>query len=371
VLEGQAEGLNLINLLASQWGDLFTNIGDLRDVPLNSQDGETVVWMGTENRQHLLGHINLLGGHGDPVVPFAAAGPEPSYLGDPVWSSIADWAEACRRREGVVVLPHFPYPQAEFAADVVLGKIDALEMYPWTIDENFNALNYRVWYRLLNCGYRLPAVGGTDKMIATTPIGYNRTYANIGDEEFSFAAWARAIRRGNTFATTGPLLFFQVDGHPPGEEITLGTGGGTVEARAEARCFLPIHRLDLVMNGQVVASREERGGAHELSLNVKLHVPGAAWLAARCYSREGPLRMFPADCAIAAHTSPVYVRVPGQELFSEPAAAYMLTLIEGCQTWLETVAIRPGPERYARIREILDAAHAKLHSRMFRKASSR
>ena len=29
VLEGQAEGLNFINLLAAQWGDLFTNVGDL------------------------------------------------------------------------------------------------------------------------------------------------------------------------------------------------------------------------------------------------------------------------------------------------------------------------------------------------------
>jgi hypothetical protein len=29
VLEGQAEGLNLISLLAAQWGDLFTNVGDL------------------------------------------------------------------------------------------------------------------------------------------------------------------------------------------------------------------------------------------------------------------------------------------------------------------------------------------------------
>jgi hypothetical protein len=28
-LEAQGEGVNLVNLLASQWGDLFTNVGDL------------------------------------------------------------------------------------------------------------------------------------------------------------------------------------------------------------------------------------------------------------------------------------------------------------------------------------------------------
>ena len=33
ILEGQAEGLNLVNLLAAQWGDLFTNVGDLPSGP--------------------------------------------------------------------------------------------------------------------------------------------------------------------------------------------------------------------------------------------------------------------------------------------------------------------------------------------------
>src|SRR5207247_1747455 len=69
VLEGQAEGLSLINLLAAQWGDLFTNVGDFFQGPLSSRDGETIVWPGTENRQHILGHLGLLGGHGAPVYP--------------------------------------------------------------------------------------------------------------------------------------------------------------------------------------------------------------------------------------------------------------------------------------------------------------
>src|SRR5205823_6125158 len=61
VLEAQAEGLNLINLLAAQWGDLFTNVGDIRNEPLVSRDKETMVWVGSENRQHILVHIAMLG----------------------------------------------------------------------------------------------------------------------------------------------------------------------------------------------------------------------------------------------------------------------------------------------------------------------
>ena len=86
ILEGQAEGLNLINLLAAQWGDLYTNVGDLAHGPVTSRDGETMVWPGTENRHHLMGHIGLLGGKGKPVFPLAGGFPygyDEAYLGGP------------------------------------------------------------------------------------------------------------------------------------------------------------------------------------------------------------------------------------------------------------------------------------------------
>jgi hypothetical protein len=43
------------------------------------------------------------------------------------------------------------------------------------------------YYRYLNSGYRLPLVGGTDKMSSAVPVGLYRTYARL-DEEFSYEA---------------------------------------------------------------------------------------------------------------------------------------------------------------------------------------
>ncbi|PYV89468.1 MAG: hypothetical protein DMG05_13610 [Acidobacteria bacterium] len=349
VLEGQAEGLNLINLLAAQWGDLFTNVGDLSQGPLTSRDGEMMVWVGTENRQHLLGHLGLLGVKGRPVFPMSAGGPGESYLGDPLWSNLGDWTEACRKREGLVVAVHFPYPTAELAADIVLGKIDAVELYPF--GEHFNTLRFLDWYRYLNCGYRLPAVGGTDKMGAYMPAGANRTYAYLGQDEFSFANFAKAVRRGNTFMTTGPLLLLRADGQMPGAEIKLGAGGG-----------VPFHRLEVVLNGRVVASREESAGSHEMTLREKVSLSGSGWLAARCASKMGPTTGW--GLGIQAHTSPVYVSVPGQELFSAPAASYFLTLIDGAETWARNLATRADPERMARALQVFIDAREHLHRRL-------
>lgn len=88
---------------------------------------------------------------------------------------------------------------------------------------------FRYVHHCLNCGYRLPAVGGSDKMGTYILVGANRTYAYLGQSEVSFANWAEAVRRGNTFSTTGPLLLFSVDGRMPGDEIRLKAGGGTLE----------------------------------------------------------------------------------------------------------------------------------------------
>jgi hypothetical protein len=120
---------------------------------------------------------------------------------------------------------HFPYPAGEQAADIVLGKFDAVELFP-----DFG-LRFLHWYRALNCGYRLPAVGGTGKMGAGTPVGGNRTYARLGGEPVNPANWARAVCNGNTFMTTGPLLLFEADGRAPGREIRWGQGGGSIMER--------------------------------------------------------------------------------------------------------------------------------------------
>ena len=365
LLEAGAEGLNLVNLLAAQWGDLFTNVGDITNEPLLSRDKETMVWVGSENRQHILGHIGMLGPQA-PVFPMSAAGVDESYLGDPVWNSMAHWADACRERGGLAVSVHFPYPTGEIAADVALGKIDAVELWPQhpagAKAGHFNFLRFLDWYRYLNCGYRLPAAGGTDKMGAYMPVGTNRTYAYIGKEEFNFPNWAKAVRSGNTFVTSGPMLLFQADGHPPGQEISLGAGGGTIEAHASVKSFVPFNRLEIVLNGQVVASREAASGTREMTLTEKIRVPGPAWMAARCSSQLGPVTSW--EFMVQAHTSPVYLVVPGQELFSAQTAAYMLKLIDGSQAFVENLATRPDPERFARVRRVFEDARAELHRRL-------
>lgn len=96
---------------------------------------------------------------------------------------------------------------------------------------------------------------------------------------------------------------------PPGAELIFGAGGGTVEVTADAQCFVPFHRLEVIYNGKVVAAREEAAGARSMRLTEKIKVPGPGWLGARCSSQLGPVTDW--NFKIAAHTSPIYVSMYG------------------------------------------------------------
>jgi len=363
-LQGQGEGLNLINLLASQWGRLFTNVGDITGEAALEKEN-TLVWVGTENRNHMLGHISMLGTHGQPVYPMCCGGPAEAYLGDPDERTMAEWADECRRKEGVVIRPHFPQPNLENPVDIILGKIDALELrnYDTPGSAPLDAYMLREYYRYLNCGYRVACVGGTDKMYAGMPVGGVRTYARLDkNRAFDFKNWAAAVRAGRTYSTSGPLIELTVDGHTMGEEIRLRGGRGTVEVHAAAESAWPIHRLEVVRNGQIAASTVRKEGARRLEIRTRIPIEGSSWLAARCGSTLQAIHVWPVY--LSAHTSPVYITASGKRLFSPSDATYMLTLIDGGLTYLDTLSVRYSEKRHREMKAIYRKAREALRSRM-------
>jgi len=363
-LEGQAEGLNLINLLASQWGRLFTNVADITGELSGVSRQDTLVWVGTENRNHLLGHISMLGTHGDPVFPMCDGGPGEAYIGDPEIMTLTEWAQTCRERDGVVIRPHFPSPVCEEPVYFALGQLDGAELRRYGDPaESLDEFCYTEWYRYLNCGYRVAAVGGTDKMSAGMPVGGARTYARLDpNDEFSFANWGKAVRAGRTFTSSGPIVDLRVEGRELGDLIHLPSGGGTLEVEAVAECIWPIHALELVMNGKVIGKASDAAGAKRLRLKQRVRVQGSSWIAARCGSKLVVQHCWPIH--LGAHTSPVYIIAGGEEQFSPSDASYMLTLIDGGITYLETLSVRFDEQRHRAMKAVFERARAKLHSRM-------
>ena len=204
-------------------------------------------------------------------------------------------------------------------ADTVLGKIDAVEL---RYQGGFDALILRDWYKYLNCGYRLPAVGGTDKMSATRVTGGPRTCADLRDEPFSLDAWMRAVRAGRMFSSTGALLLLRADGHAPGDEIAIAPRGATVEVEADPQSFAPLHHLEIVVNGRVVARADDRSGSNTLRLRERVHIAGPSWLAARCSAASETRASAGWPYVVAAHTSPIYFIRRGETHYVEKPGSH-------------------------------------------------
>jgi hypothetical protein len=340
LFEAQAEDLNVVNLLQSQWGSLFTNTEDFTGEPVASRDGRTVVWANQENRQHVLGHMILLGLR-RPIYPWCSDGPSEAELGGTLDTTLSAWADACHAQGGTVILPHFPNPNGEPAALVATGRVDAVEMI---VCQAYNHLEY---YRYLNSGYRLPLVGGTDKMTSSVAVGQYRTYVRIpAEEEFNYASWCRNLKLGRTFLSGGPLLEFSVDGAQIGDTVQLPQSGGIVEVRAAAQSVLPVHTLQIVRNGEVVAQTDAERGARTLRLDARVPVSSSSWLCARVGGPNyEPIAHYDVWArGVFAHTSPIYVACGGEwALVDEAGLQYMLTLVGGSLEYIRQLSPRRRP----------------------------
>lgn len=373
-LEAAGEGLNVVNLLLSQWGHLFTNTEEFTGRPSVDHGGETIVYATQENRQHLLGHLTLLGLK-EQVMPWCSDGPGEAELGGNLETTLSRWADACHAQGGTVIIPHIPNPNCEPAALIATGRADAAEFLR---QDPYGHLEY---YRYLNCGYKLPLVGGTDKMSADVPVGIYRTYVHIPDDQpFNYETWCRALRGGNTFHSGGPLLAFTANGQPIGSTIRLPGNGGTVEVEASARSILPFQSLELVLNGEVVARTEDLKGVRSLTLRERLKVDRHCWIAARCAGpnywesrkhHDGWKRK------LMAHTSPIYLAVGGEWwMFDQGAANYMLTLLKGGIDYIHERSRQHEPGTVTHhhhrddhlkfleepFRQAIDAIHKRMHA---------
>jgi len=299
----------------------------------------------------------MLGTERQPAYPMCCGGPSESWVGDPDFRALAEWAVENKRKGGVVIRPHYPFcGHTEDPVPIIKGLVDALEIRGLR-GEDFPL---QEWYRYLNCGYKVAVCGGTDKMGAMTPVGWMRTYALVNPKQkFDYKAWAKAVREGRTFSTTGPLINMTVDGKQIGDTIKMKASGGKVAVKATAQSVWPLGKIEIVHNGKVVA--EEKGGRTDtaLKVNVKLPIDHSGWIAARCTGHPDHPGAY-----LAAHTSPVYLQVGSTRLFSTPAAQHMLSLVNGAIDYMNTLATVYDEDSRNRLVKLFKEVQEELEGRL-------
>jgi hypothetical protein len=373
-LQMRAEDLAALNLLVSDFTndvDNFTGRLDRVSTPGHA------VYIGQEFRDWQHGHINLLRLRKliEPLQPFGGAFQKSANPN----LHLAPAAREARAQGAVVNWAHFGnLPGAESPIDIALGLIDAIELIthddptglpthwePWRMERpaNLPALTalsgLDLYYHYLNAGFRLPMVAGTDKMSEVIPVGSSRFYARVGKEQ-SFDAWIAGLKAGNGFITNGPMLTFEADGRESGEVVEFYEPR-TVTARATAESMHPFTRLQIIVNGEAVATSatpaRDAAGIYETKLEARIKLDRSAWVAARVTepSREGKL-ILPRNLTVFAHANPVYFLRGGAKVRVQESIGHLLLYLRYSEHWLRTAAkFGNGPQRQEAVQAVEQA----------------
>jgi hypothetical protein len=345
--------------------------------PGEANDGERLITAGLEYRDGFQGHINLLG-MPDLVPPvMAGRGGSPNY---PTLDSVL---RKTRKKGGLPVVAHGGSlgGKSTVILDGVLGAPDAIEI------GNSHLLSLDNWYRLMNAGFFYPPVAGTD--LPNFPerdwwqpfLGGMRMYAQVGDQR-GFEAWKSAIKAGQVFVTSGPIIRFKVGGQPIGSTIRLS---GPKELWLEGSIESPfgITELELVRNGQMTTfpvrspgkgtvpkfnrHHDEHDKRFAVTIRRPLKIIESCWLALRgrgipiAALKRAQLPPTPYHCSDAvAHTGIIRVIVDGKPIGTPAAKADLAGQLVGQREYYSERARYESAAQKEEMLSLFDRAIAKL-----------
>jgi Tol biopolymer transport system component len=303
--------------------------------PLSQPDRVLVV--GQEYRPPFYGHVFMFGMTDHLISPFFTG-----YEGTAVESlypSNTDMFRKAKQQGATVGYVHSFYfgdplqgnlgGAKGFMVDAALATVDAIE---WSTSQDGYPPVYAAW----NNGLRVTVVGGEDSIsdLHQNPlVGSMRTYVRTPDGRLSMDGWFEGLRNGNAFATSGPLVRFEVDGLISGETVEI-TSGQSVTVTVDVASITPLEKAELVFNGEVVEEFTFEGDRRSLSIAKSFTPRASGWYHLRVNGT--PADRAPLDIPYAqALTNPVWVIVDGAPIRSAEAAEYGISWIDKLQAMAE------------------------------------
>lgn len=173
-----------------------------------------------------------------------------------------------------------------------------------------------LYYRLLNCGLRIPPSAGSASGVLPNPVGYNRVYVHCG-ERLDYDDWWQQLRAGRVVVTNGPLIRDpRVNGELPGH-IFRAEAGQTLSLQATLNLSIrePVDYLDVIKNGELIHQVRLDDWAKSNGRLPPVEFSESGWLLIRAVTSHPKTYRF-------ASTGPFYVEIGGQPRISKAAAQF-------------------------------------------------
>ncbi|MBN2564160.1 MAG: T9SS type A sorting domain-containing protein [Candidatus Eisenbacteria bacterium] len=350
----RAEGLNVINCLDN--GYCFTGGPDPCSTP------DCIVYMAEEHRSCVYGHSDLLG-ISSLIIP-----PSTDW-----WPLIMDVADEVHTQVGAAIISAHPVNTSDFfdifstggkmiarelPVDVVKRKIDGYELLAG--QGSSLTRTRQMWYRILNCGFRLAACAGTDACLNAAygkPPGCYRVYVQVPGA-FDYDTWLASMIAGRTFVTNGPLFTqFEVRNFSLGDSVSLTTTGvAHLDGRVRVECETPLTRVDIICNGHIDQTFYAGEGECVIDRQFLVTVDESSWIAARA---SGPMKSpMTAGDSLFAQSGPVYFTMNGVRILDIDSAQEMVDWVSDFQRLASMYGEWIVPGQGVRLLQELAAARA-------------
>ena len=245
-----AEGLDVLvatdhNAIGVDWNAAIAALGAAR--PLS-------VIVGDEVSLSRFGHFSVIPWVASPSAPDGGA-PEVDHR------PAREVVRALAAPDRVVILNH---PRAgarigyfenvgidEKGGPSLLGDIDAIEVFSGKDTTRVEPV-LRDWLSLLDRGFSLTAVGGSDShLIAGQEVGWPRTCIPVAaGQPLDGAALVSALKkRHEALVTNGPFVRVSVAGHGMGQLAPAPRGRAKLDIEIDAAPWIDVRRLELFING--------------------------------------------------------------------------------------------------------------------------
>jgi hypothetical protein len=143
-------------------------------------------------------------------------------------------------------------------------------------------------------------------------LGPERALVKAEPGESAYETWEQGIRDGAVLLSNGPLLEFTVNGKSSGAKESWSGSSKTLKGEASVVFHRPIEKLEIIVNGRVVATQSGDAKKTELTLPFEVSVTESSWIAARASAlhREGEFEIW-------AHANPAYFLKGGKPVYIE------------------------------------------------------
>jgi hypothetical protein len=178
---------------------------------------------------------------------------------------------------------------AELPFDTVAGPTyDLLDILMQTHEREQNENALRLWFMLLNHGYRIAGTAGSDTTFDNPGRGLPgavRIYTRV-EGTASIPAIGAAMKASRNFVTSGPLLSFRIGRHDIGDSIRLNpsfTGEVKLKMWASGAPGEYLTRAEIFRNGELWHTHDVKGREAYAEVALPIRESEPCWYVVRCH----------------------------------------------------------------------------------------